>query len=263
MPFPFYTVANGLGGWWTLEERVALMSNPDTRSVAMELFVSDAFTPENCVRRAHAKRAECSEFRARLLARNTNLALETVLALFEKLNAEADERTIGRRTCGKCRSDADEGRMLLCDHVENTARCTHALHIGCCDPPLKDIPSGSWFCPKHQARSSSQPPAASDSVSDSDSGPDSDSDSDSDSDADTANRTLPEWTPVAGTLSQCPLCFKTRLLVWSIRCAPTEQQVCVCGPCHDFQLENTRLANILPVASSATGRALRSSRAHR
>ena len=153
MPFPFYTVANGLGGWWTLEERVALMSNPDTRSVAMELFVSDAFTPENCVRRAHAKNAECSEFRARLLARNTNLAQETVLALFEKLNAEADERTIGRRTCGKCRSDADEGRMLLCDHVENTARCTHALHIGCCDPPLNVLLSGSrqpgaWQTPR-------------------------------------------------------------------------------------------------------------------
>lgn len=38
-------------------------------------------------------------------------------------------------------SASDEGDvLLLCDG------CDNACHLGCCDPPLKRVPKGDWFC---------------------------------------------------------------------------------------------------------------------
>ncbi len=36
---------------------------------------------------------------------------------------------------------ADEGDiLLLCDS------CDNACHLSCCNPPLKRVPKGDWFC---------------------------------------------------------------------------------------------------------------------
>lgn len=36
----------------------------------------------------------------------------------------------------------DGGTLVLCDG------CSNAYHMGCLDPPLKEIPEGFWFCPQ-------------------------------------------------------------------------------------------------------------------
>jgi hypothetical protein len=43
-------------------------------------------------------------------------------------------------TCRKCQSTENEDKILLCDH------CDAPYHIFCLDPPLDDIPEGSWMC---------------------------------------------------------------------------------------------------------------------
>ena len=40
-----------------------------------------------------------------------------------------------------CSPPADEGDiLLLCDS------CDNACHLSCCQPPLKRVPKGDWFC---------------------------------------------------------------------------------------------------------------------
>lgn len=44
--------------------------------------------------------------------------------------------------CMHCGSGEREAEMLLCDGPG----CTAACHLGCCNPPLKTVPEGDWFC---------------------------------------------------------------------------------------------------------------------
>jgi len=50
----------------------------------------------------------------------------------KKLWEQADECTV----CG------DGGDLLCCDG------CVNAYHLECLQPPMKDVPSGRWFCPE-------------------------------------------------------------------------------------------------------------------
>ena len=43
--------------------------------------------------------------------------------------------------CKECHEGEDEENMLLCDH------CDGGWHMYCLDPPLEEIPEGSWYCP--------------------------------------------------------------------------------------------------------------------
>ena len=49
--------------------------------------------------------------------------------------------------CEVCGSGEDEATTLLCDG------CDAARHIACCVPPLREVPSGDWFCPACAAAS--------------------------------------------------------------------------------------------------------------
>ena len=46
------------------------------------------------------------------------------------------------QTCRSCQLDEDEPNVILCDH------CDASFHIYCLKPPLKEIPEGSWMCPR-------------------------------------------------------------------------------------------------------------------
>jgi hypothetical protein len=61
--------------------------------LAHQLFVTDQWIPENSVLAAWRRNAECDDLRVKLIASATNLAEQTVLARFEKLNDENDCRT--------------------------------------------------------------------------------------------------------------------------------------------------------------------------
>ena len=65
--------------------------------------------------------------------------LERALASAEYYAAGADAHTI----CNVCRSgeDADGNDILLCDGKA----CPVAMHMRCCDPPLKTVPAGKWL----------------------------------------------------------------------------------------------------------------------
>lgn len=41
-----------------------------------------------------------------------------------------------------CHLCKDGGELLCCDH------CPLAYHLGCLVPPLKEIPTGDWVCPR-------------------------------------------------------------------------------------------------------------------
>ena len=49
----------------------------------------------------------------------------------------------------------DEATMLLCDG------CDAARHMACCVPPLREVPSGDWFCPACAAASEEEEDEAS------------------------------------------------------------------------------------------------------
>ena len=44
------------------------------------------------------------------------------------------------QTCRVCQKEDDESNVILCDH------CDASYHIYCLEPPLKEIPEGSWMC---------------------------------------------------------------------------------------------------------------------
>ncbi|EKX33011.1 hypothetical protein GUITHDRAFT_55434, partial [Guillardia theta CCMP2712] len=47
--------------------------------------------------------------------------------------------------CLRCGGDDETGdRLVLC---ENYDTCGGAYHLACLDTPLRQIPSGDWFCP--------------------------------------------------------------------------------------------------------------------
>jgi hypothetical protein len=153
--FPYYTIADGNGGWVPLHERDAMMADTDerVRKLAHELFVTDKWLPENGVLAAWRRNPECDERRVKQVACSTNLAEETVRALYEKLNDDHDRRTQHTRACMACNSeeiqDANLGQILFCDHKQHTRRCLNALHLACCVPALASVPRGKWLCPEH------------------------------------------------------------------------------------------------------------------
>lgn len=51
---------------------------------------------------------------------------------------EADDE--GADHCHKCNEGEEGDVLLLCDGCEN------ACHLSCCNPPLKRVPKGDWFC---------------------------------------------------------------------------------------------------------------------
>lgn len=51
-------------------------------------------------------------------------------------------------SCSVCGS-RDRGEvMLLCGDEDGIIGCGIGTHIDCCDPPLKAVPDGDWFCSK-------------------------------------------------------------------------------------------------------------------
>ena len=45
--------------------------------------------------------------------------------------------------CTVCHKPTQAEVMILCD------QCQEGYHILCLDPPLKTVPEGDWYCPKH------------------------------------------------------------------------------------------------------------------
>ena len=41
-----------------------------------------------------------------------------------------------------CRICKEGGELLCCDS------CPSAYHLRCCEPPLEEVPDGSWTCPR-------------------------------------------------------------------------------------------------------------------
>ncbi|KAF6780310.1 hypothetical protein AHF37_00243 [Paragonimus kellicotti] len=56
--------------------------------------------------------------------------------------------TVKKLTCSVCGVGKDEDFLLLCDDCETLGAC----HTYCLQPPLSDVPKGSWFCPKCVSR---------------------------------------------------------------------------------------------------------------
>ena len=48
--------------------------------------------------------------------------------------------------CEMCNGGHHEDQMILCD------KCDNGYHMYCLIPPLKDVPTGDWFCPNCIAR---------------------------------------------------------------------------------------------------------------
>ncbi|KAI9597154.1 hypothetical protein BDF19DRAFT_312894 [Syncephalis fuscata] len=44
------------------------------------------------------------------------------------------------KTCVVCKEAGDESELLICDG------CDRAWHMGCCDPAVKALPEGRWYC---------------------------------------------------------------------------------------------------------------------
>ena len=135
----------------SLESRWELMKDPNTRSLAERLYVSDEFLPQHTVEAAHRANPRCSPRRALLIASATNLSVSTILFLFHKLNKKEEDRAVAGRKCMRCRSDEQPEVMLLCDEITDTQRCTNALHLQCCRPRLATLPGAdcTWRCPMH------------------------------------------------------------------------------------------------------------------
>ena len=106
-------------------------------------------------------RPQCFSLGALLIASATNLAVRTVVAMFQKLNDDEARRTDISRACEACDSEAIDdpqlGAMLFCDHMEHTRVCNAAWHLTCCPQPLQSVPKGKWFCPTHAGTHASFP----------------------------------------------------------------------------------------------------------
>ncbi|KAF5403943.1 hypothetical protein PHET_02650 [Paragonimus heterotremus] len=66
------------------------------------------------------------------------------VGLFELLTY----KQVKKLTCSVCGVGKDEDYLLLCDDCETLGAC----HTYCLQPPLSDVPKGSWFCPKCVSR---------------------------------------------------------------------------------------------------------------
>ncbi|CAA0813402.1 RING/FYVE/PHD-type zinc finger family protein [Striga hermonthica] len=55
----------------------------------------------------------------------------------ELMDADSPE---GAHTCRRCRQEADGTNVLICDS------CEGMYHISCIEPPVKEIPTRSWYC---------------------------------------------------------------------------------------------------------------------
>ncbi|KAI9273412.1 chromatin remodelling complex Rsc7/Swp82 subunit-domain-containing protein [Helicostylum pulchrum] len=45
------------------------------------------------------------------------------------------------KICCVCKSAGDESTLMICDG------CDRGWHTGCCNPPVENVPEGSWLCP--------------------------------------------------------------------------------------------------------------------
>ncbi|KAI0768106.1 hypothetical protein BD413DRAFT_480173 [Trametes elegans] len=52
-----------------------------------------------------------------------------------------DWECTGCKSCSVCRRRRNEASMLMCDF------CDRGWHMSCFNPPLREEPEGSWFCP--------------------------------------------------------------------------------------------------------------------
>lgn len=86
---------------------------------------------------------------------NTHAWAEKSFAKLQRLSEEVNEGVMPLEdcsdndlTCQVCGS-SDRGEvMLICGDESGSVGCGIGTHIDCCDPPLKDVPSEDWFCPK-------------------------------------------------------------------------------------------------------------------
>ncbi|KAL6182188.1 hypothetical protein ACLB2K_043611 [Fragaria x ananassa] len=78
------------------------------------------------------KNGECSSSKRRRTSNN-----DGERAKVRKVKKEEEEHD---QICEQCRSGLHGEVMLLCD------RCDKGWHIYCLSPPLKQIPSGNWYC---------------------------------------------------------------------------------------------------------------------
>jgi len=85
------------------------------------------------VRDSYASRQVVREVRVDLSKSKTELALDE-----EAESAAASEEEL--TNCEICESPEREDVMLLCDS------CNQGYHMDCLDPPLDEIPAGSWYC---------------------------------------------------------------------------------------------------------------------
>ncbi|TMW68172.1 hypothetical protein Poli38472_007844 [Pythium oligandrum] len=70
-------------------------------------------------------------------------------AIFDRLMEEYVETEVCRPLvsseedhCRKCQTNHVKDKLLLCD------RCDASYHTFCLSPPLQEVPSGEWFCPR-------------------------------------------------------------------------------------------------------------------
>jgi hypothetical protein len=54
--------------------------------------------------------------------------------------------------CVKCGGglSTEENPLLLCD---NTKCSPHGVHVMCCEPAIRTVPKGEWYCPLHPSGS--------------------------------------------------------------------------------------------------------------
>ncbi|XP_034663330.1 serine/arginine repetitive matrix protein 2 isoform X1 [Drosophila subobscura] len=95
---------------------------PIDRITFDRIVVRDNYTDRNVVR----------EVRVDLSKSKTELTLEE--------EEDADATVADVTNCEICNSPEREDVMLLCDS------CNQGYHMDCLDPPLHEIPEGSWYC---------------------------------------------------------------------------------------------------------------------
>jgi len=69
-------------------------------------------------------------------------ALREMNTVQEESESESDEGESedGEDHCHVCREGEEGDVLLLCDG------CDNACHLSCCEPPLKRVPKGNWYC---------------------------------------------------------------------------------------------------------------------
>ncbi|KAL4553469.1 hypothetical protein Ndes2526B_g03319 [Nannochloris sp. 'desiccata'] len=90
---------------------------------------------------AEVAAAEGAEARdaAALKKLQADVAAQAEAADSEEEEVEEEEAE-GADFCHKCNEGEEGDVLLLCDGCEN------ACHLSCCNPPLRRVPKGDWFC---------------------------------------------------------------------------------------------------------------------